>query len=103
MTATGTRTTTIRSLDRAGAQIRAVHIHEVRVSEPMQLIMRIIDGDPTGEETIAGLDHFSFGDHSELFQLPVGYPARLYEHSDLADDALSLLASWFLQLPSDSN
>lgn len=111
VSATGTRVTTVYRLDQAGSQSRRVHIQEVWVSEPMQLVILMIDGDPQGEETIAGLDHISLGDHPDLFQLPAGYPARFYERSRpagdfnsllqirIANDDLSLLASWFVRLP----
>lgn len=101
--ATGIRMTTVHWLDQAGARVRTVHIHEVWTSESMQLVVRIIDGDPDGEEMIAGLDHVSLGEHPDLFQLPDVYPTRFYDQSHLASDSLSLLTSWFVQMPDQGD
>lgn len=100
---TGIRITRVFWLDQGGARVRTVHIHEVWVSEPMQLVVRIIDGDPTGEETVAGLDHVSLGDHPDLFQLPSGYRVYHYDQGRFIGDDISLLASWFVRLPDESD
>ncbi|MGB6133292.1 MAG: hypothetical protein WBG54_16050 [Acidobacteriaceae bacterium] len=103
--AAGTRMTRVLWLDQGegGSGVRTVHIREVWISEPMHLVVRIIDGDPNGEETIAGLDHISLGDHSDLFQLPSGYPVRFSDNGRFLGNDLSLLASWFVQLPGQGD
>jgi len=102
--ANGIRITRVLWLDQGGAsRVRTVHIHEVWTSEPMHLVVRIIDGDPNGEETIAGLDHVSLGDHPELFQLPSGYRTMFYDQGRYAGDDISLLGSWFVQLSGDDS
>lgn len=58
---------------------RAVHrtrIHEVWASAEMQLIVRVIDGDPYGKETVWGLEKVSLSPDPALFRPPDGYEIR---------------------------
>jgi hypothetical protein len=47
-----------------------VTIHEVWTSVSMGLVLKIVDGDPEGDETISGLDHISLSPAPSLFKLP---------------------------------
>lgn len=97
--ATGTRVTNTHWIDQAGSRIRKIYIHEVWTSEPMQLVVRIVDGDPSGEEVIAGLEHVSLKYDPTLFKLPQGYPVRQTDKAQFADEDVStVIASWFVQL-----
>ncbi len=59
--------------DQAGRTVHRTRIHEVWTSAEMQLIVRVIDGDPNGEDTIWGLEKISLAPDAALFRPPDGY------------------------------
>ena len=65
--ATGVRTTVTHS---GSGGNPATTIHEVWTSAKMRLVLRVVDGDPHGEETVSGLNHISLTPDAALFQAP---------------------------------
>jgi len=59
--------------DQAGRTVHRTRIHEVWTSAEMQLIVRVIDGDPNGEETMWGLEKISLTPDAALFRPPDDY------------------------------
>jgi len=94
--ATGVRTTKEIPAGHLGNKQPILTIHEVWTSADMKLIVKVIDGDPSGEETISGLQHVSLSPDSDLFQSPEDYEIQ---HSDrvgkFVDSDLLDLAEWF--------
>ncbi len=92
--ATGIRTT----VTRAGPDGKpASTIHEVWTSAKMRLVLRVVDGDPQGEETVSGLTAISLSPDAKLFQLPEGRSLRHWEERDtrgFADADVRNLGEW---------
>jgi hypothetical protein len=57
-----------------------VTIHEVWISNKFGLVMKAVDGDPSGEETISGLENVTLTPAVDLFKLPEG--RVLFQHDD---------------------
>ena len=72
----------------------ATRIHEVWTSVPMQLIIRVIDGDPNGEERVWGLEKVSLAPDLELFRPPGGYEME-HRSADENDGDYEYLKTWF--------
>ena len=98
--ATGVRTTAIYPAGYSGSKTPITIIHEVWISKEMRLIVRVIDGNPQGEETIAGLKCISLSPDLESFEPPAGrrifrwYDKKSQKH---ADWALQYLENWFVK------
>lgn len=96
--ASGVRTTIVLPPDSSG-RAPATRIHEVWTSPEMRLVLRVIDGDPAGEEVISGLEHISLVADASLFQPPEGY--QMQHTSDreapksFEDDA-RYIGEWFV-------
>jgi len=69
----GVRWTLRYDANQDGQTVQRMRIHEVWASAEMQLIIRVIDGDPKGEESIWGLEKISLSPDPALFQPPDGY------------------------------
>ncbi len=69
----GVRWTLRYDTNQDGQTIQRTRIHEVWASEEMQLIIRVIDGDPNGEESRWGLEKISVEPKNALFRPPDGY------------------------------
>ena len=69
----GVRWTLRYDANQDGQTVQRMRIHEVWTSAEMQLIIRVIDGDPKGEESIWGLEKISLSPDPALFQPPAGY------------------------------
>jgi hypothetical protein len=69
----GMRWTLRYDANQDGQTVRRTRIHEVWTSADMQLIIRVIDGDPKGEESIWGLEKISLSPDAALFQPPDGF------------------------------
>lgn len=65
----------------SGQKINVTRIHEVWTAPEMKLIVRVIDGDPTGVETLWGLEKVSLAPDPSLFQPPADYEKE-HRHSD---------------------
>lgn len=76
----GIRWTLLYQTNQNGEIVQRTRIHEVWTSTEMHLIVRVIDGDPNGEETIWGLEKFSLTPDATLFRPPDGY-AMVYRTS----------------------
>jgi hypothetical protein len=71
----------------------------------MQLIIRVIDGDPNGEETVWGLEKVSAAPDASLFQPPNGYQSqdhcmdrRMSPQCDgLTQSDFEVLHQWFAE------
>lgn len=71
--ARGTRWTLRYKVNQDDQVLQRTRIHEVWTSAEMRLVVRVIDGDPDGEETIWGLEKISRTPDSSLFHPPDGY------------------------------
>lgn len=70
VSATGVRTTFIYPPGYSGNKLPIARIHEVWTSPELNLVVRVIDGDPSGEETISGLEKISLQPDAALFEPP---------------------------------
>lgn len=93
--ARGVRSTTVHNPETGGPKKT---IREVWISEEMHLVVKVIDGDPEGDEVISGLDHISRSPKAELFQPPTERILRRWpDHSEYADPDITELAGWFVR------
>ena len=71
-------------------------IHEVWSSAKFRLVLRVIDGDPMGEETIAGLLKISLMPDPALFRPPSARILRHWKNSSIyaVDDITYRLSYW---------
>jgi hypothetical protein len=72
----GMRWTLHYDANRDGQVLHRTRIHEVWASMEMQLIVRVVDGDPSGEETIWGLEKILLAPDATLFRPPEGYKTQ---------------------------
>ncbi len=68
--ANGVRTTSAYPPGYSGNKLPITRIHEVWTSSDLNMVVRVIDGDPNGEETISGLEKVSLQPDPTLFQAP---------------------------------
>lgn len=95
ISAAGTRITIVSPPGHSGTSVPVIRIHEVWISHPFNLIVRVIDGDPSGIETVWGLEKISLSPDPSLFQPPPGY-RLIHQRSDVwAEHDFDLLESWF--------
>jgi len=78
----GVRWTLRYDANENGKTVRRRRIHEVWTSTEMHLVVRVIDGDPNGEETIWGLEKISLSPSPALFQPPDGYELQHRQELD---------------------
>ena len=96
----GVRWTLRYQANQNGEIAQRTRIHEVWTSTEMQLIVRVIDGDPNGEETVRGLKKISLAPNAALFRPPDGYRMEHWRsdhweaHNFIAED-FEYLKSWF--------
>lgn len=91
----GTRWTLHYDANRDGQTVKRTRIHEIWASPPMQLVVRVIDGDPDGEETVRGLEKISLAPEPSLFRPPDRFRMQ-HQHADhYTDDDFEDLKSWF--------
>ena len=83
----------------AGADGKAtVTIHEVWTSTKMRLVLRVVDGDPLGEETVSGLNYISLTPDPGLFTPPEGRILRHWKDgSDEAINDIVHLSQWLVK------
>jgi hypothetical protein len=92
---------TLRYQSHEGARIeQRTRIHEEWASPEMQLIVRVIDGDPKGQETRWGLEKISVSPAPDLFRPPNGYKtyhrnSDHWEGQDLVAEDFEDLKAWF--------
>ncbi|MGA8085994.1 MAG: hypothetical protein WCA10_01730 [Terracidiphilus sp.] len=96
ISAHGLRWTLRYDVNQDGQIVQRTRIHEVWASAEMQIIIRVIDGDPNGEETVWGLEKISLAPDGALFRPPEGYDMTHREYSDLwAAGDFEKLKTWF--------
>ena len=81
--AVGSRTTTTLAAGSYGNMTAIVRIHEVWWSPTIKRIVRVIDGDPAGEEVISGLKEISLSPKASLFQIPHDYKVQRWTEDEL--------------------
>jgi hypothetical protein len=97
----GVRWTLRYEANQDGQTVHRQRIHEVWTSQEMQLIVRVIDGDPKGEETVWGLENLSIRPDPSLFRPPdaLSSPGGYGIYRNKTDRGCSLdfedLKSWF--------
>ena len=70
-------------------------IHEEWRSEEMRLVLRVIDGDPSGIEKISGFEHMSLSPDSSLFTIPGDYELQHPDSvGEYVDGDLRSLSHW---------
>jgi hypothetical protein len=98
ISATGFRTITMHN-DNNGKPKPT--IHEVWTSAQMHLVLKVVDGDPHGDEVVSGLDHISFAPKPELFAPPAERILRYWKDDPHQSEAvvpdLAALATWIVQ------
>ncbi len=73
-------------------------IHEVWTSMEMRLVLRVIDGNPLGEEIISGLNHISLAPDISLFKPPEGRILRHWnDNSEYASGDITNLSEWLVR------
>jgi hypothetical protein len=80
----GVRWTLLYDVNQDGQAIQRTRIHELWTSEEMQLVVRVIDGDPSGEETVWGLEKVSLSPDAALFRPPDDYEMQHRRSDGLA-------------------
>jgi len=74
---------------------RVTRIHEVWIAAESNLIVRVVDGDPNGIETVWGLEKVTLHPDPALFRAPEGYE-RQHQASDVwAMQDFEQLQTWF--------
>jgi hypothetical protein len=97
----GVRSTLRYEATQDGRPVYRLRIHEVWTSEEMQLIVRVIDGDPKGEETVWDFEDVSLDPDPSLFRPPDAYqpPNGYGTHHNRTDfgtaEDFEALQSWF--------
>ncbi|AFL89396.1 hypothetical protein Terro_3174 [Terriglobus roseus DSM 18391] len=92
---TGFRTVTCSGASADGPKIT---FHEVWISLEMRLVVKVIDGDTEGNETVSGIEHLSLSPAASLFRPPPSRSTLNYTtNSEYAQDDLTALADWFVK------
>lgn len=97
----GMRWTLLYDANQDGRTVQRTRIHEVWTSAEMKLIVRVVDGDPHGVESVWGLKKISLSPDPALFQPPADYQMdHYYEvHHGNCDKFtvrdFEYLATWF--------
>jgi hypothetical protein len=73
ISAHGVRTTVIYPAGHAANKAPITWIHEVWTASELKLIVRVVEGDPHGEETVWGVEKVSLRPDLALFQPPSDY------------------------------
>jgi len=104
ITAHGVRWTLLYDVNQDGQPVQRTRIHEVWTSREMQLIVRVIDGDPGGEETMWGLEKISLSPDAVLFRPPDDYEMEHRKsdgmgatHHGFVDADFEALQGWFTE------
>ena len=91
----GVRSTLHYDVNQNGQIVHRTRIHEVWTSQDMQLVVRVIDSDPNGEETVWGLEKISLAPDASLFHSPEGYGTHHNKSDELCAQDFENLKSWF--------
>jgi hypothetical protein len=93
--ARGVRTTITYPVGHSGSKVPTALIHELWIAPEMNLIVRVIDGDPHGLERIWGLEKISLQPDPSLFLPPHGYGMQHQKSDWGAYHDFEELESWF--------
>lgn len=93
--AVGSRTTIVFPPGHSGNKLSITRIHEIWKSPELNLIVRMIDGDPKGEELVSGLTNISLNPDPSIFQPPDGYEVQTRESGQFAEHDVELLSERF--------
>jgi hypothetical protein len=103
VTASGIRYSTVLMHTVDGQPVRTRKIHEVWTSEELHLVIKVIDGDPRGEETVCGLEKISMQANPGVFEAPESYPATRWDEnksknnwSSEIEQYITQFADWFV-------
>ncbi len=91
--ATGVRTTFVFPSTYSGNKMPKTRIYEVWKSEELRVVVKIIEGDPKGQERISGLEEISLHPDSGLFHPPDDYEIQ-YHFFNLSSD-IERLNGWY--------
>jgi hypothetical protein len=91
----GARWTLRYDANQDGEIIQRTRIHEVWTSAELKLIVRVVDGDPHGIETVWGLKKISLSADPALFQPPGDYQLQHRKSDNGAIHDFEYLDSWF--------
>jgi len=91
----GVRTTVVYAAGPSGATVLLRRIHEVWTAPEMRLVVKVVDGDPRGFETVWGLEDASLQPDPSLFQPPPGYEMQHQASGQWAIADFEHLESWF--------
>ena len=80
-----------------GGTIYLTRIHEVWRAPSMKLIVRVVDGDPSGVETVWGIEKVSLSSDPSLFLPPAGYEIQQRNSDKFAAVDLECIDSWFVK------
>lgn len=73
-------------------------VHEVWFSEDYRLVVQVVDGNPEGEERVAGLSHLTISPSASLFEIPPNRTVRHWKDSgQYAGVDIDLLSLWQVQ------
>jgi hypothetical protein len=78
-----------------GKPVERVRIHETWVSEELRLVVRIVDGNPRGAESIWGLEKITTAPESSLFEPLADYKTEHTHGSKYYAHDFEYLATWF--------
>jgi len=91
----GVRSTLRYTKTDLGQTIHVTRIHEVWTAPEMKLIIRVLDGDPNGVESVWGLEKITLSPDPSLFQPPADYEAQHNKTDKWIDEDFEILQSWF--------
>jgi hypothetical protein len=92
----GVRTTVIYPVGHTTNKAPVTWIHEAWIAPEMKLIVRVVEGYPSGEETVWGLERISLSPDSALFQPPGDYELQHRKNSiPWTGHDFETLKAWF--------
>lgn len=91
----GVRWTLQYDANQDGGVTQRTRIFEVWTSPEMDLIVRVTDGDPNGEETVWGLEKISLAPDASLFRPPDGFAMQHQRVDRWSAQDFEVLKSWF--------
>lgn len=91
----GVRSTLRYTKIESGVPIIHTRIHEVWTSPAMKLIVRVVNGDPSGIESVWGLEKIDLSADPSVFRPPADYERQRGDSDKYATPDFEYLKSWF--------
>jgi hypothetical protein len=91
----GVRATMVRTILRSGKEVRVSRVHEVWIAPEWNLIVKVVDGDPYGFESVWGLAKVSSHPDPSFFRPPQGYEIQHQPSNQWAVGDFEYLETWF--------